>query len=151
MDFPNFKYVYFSMASASTLMVGDPRNLSSTDKAFYTKWNSWFKEMEKKYQFSQYRQVYDVFDRPTDSNWDGCYRINTKKNAGLMFFYRNNSSDDERTFKVPCLNPNSNYKIYSHEDGKVVGTYSGSALIEKGIKITLPTIYTAKVLSIEKQ
>lgn len=150
MDSPHYKYVYFSMASASTLMVGDPRKLSVAAKAFYKKWNSWFKEMERKYQFSQFRQTYDVFDRPTNSNWDGCYRINTIKEGGVMFFYRNNSPDQERTFRVPCVNPHAYYKIYSHDEERVLATYKGSDLMEHGIKINIPTIFTAKVLSIEK-
>ncbi|WP_162946191.1 alpha-galactosidase [Chitinophaga barathri] len=150
MDFPNYRYVYFSMASASALMVGDPRKLTKEAKAFYGKWNSWFREMERKYQFSQYRQLYDIFDRPTDSNWDGCYRINTKKGGGILFFYRNNSADQTRTFKVPCVERNAKYRIYSHEEGKVTGIYSGARLMDEGIKIFIPTVYTAKVLAIEK-
>jgi hypothetical protein len=28
----------------------------------------------------------EVFDRPSENNWDGCYRINMEKQGGLMFF-----------------------------------------------------------------
>ena len=150
-DSDNSPYVYFSMVSTSALMVGDSRKLSSKELDFYTKWNSWFKEIENKYQFSKYRQVYDIFDRPTDNNWDGNYRINTEKSGGLMFFFRNNSSDATRIFKVPCLNPDFTYRIYSHDDGKVVGSYKGSELINVGVSITIPTTYSAKVLLIEKE
>lgn len=150
-DFPNYPYVYLSLASGSLVMVGDPRKVPAPQAAFYRKWNTYLATVEKKYQYSHYYQVYDVFDRPTDNNWDGCYRINTEKQGGLMFFYRNNSSDRERTFKVPCLLPQNRYRIYSFDAGKIIGIYTGKALMEKGITVTIPTKYTAQVLTIEKE
>jgi alpha-galactosidase len=148
---PNYEYAYFSLASGTLVMVGDPRRLTAAEQAFYSKWNSYLKEMEAKYQYSRYFELYDVFDRPTNSNWDGCYRINTEKQGGLMFFYRNNSADESRTFRIPCLQPNNRYKIFSFETGKTLGTFSGKKLIEKGVTIRIPTIYSAQVLTIEKK
>jgi len=68
-----------------------------------------------------------------------------------MFFYRNNSSDRQRTFKIPCLKPQNRYKIYSFETGKMLGTFTGKKLMEEGITVTIPSIYTAQVLTIEKE
>jgi alpha-galactosidase len=113
--------------------------------------NGYLKKLEKKYQYTKYFQLYDVFDRPTDSNWDGCYRINTEKQGGLMFFYRNNSPDTNRKFRIPCLEATSRYRIYSYEDNKTIGIFSGKLLIEKGISVTIPTTYSALVLTIEKE
>ena len=79
-------------------MMGDARKMTGEQIAFYKKWNAYFKSCEAKYQYTQYHQTYDVFDRATDKNWDGCYRINTEKQAGLLFFYRNNSNDSARNF-----------------------------------------------------
>jgi alpha-galactosidase len=148
-DFPNYKYVYFSLASGALVMVGDPRKLTSEQQNFLNKWNNYLKQIEAKYQYSRYYELYDIFDRPTINNWDGCYRINTEKQGGLMFFYRNNSSDRQRTFKIPCLQPQNRYKIYSFETGKTLGTYSGKTLMETGITVTIPSTYTAQVLTIE--
>ena len=106
--------------------------------------------MEAKYQYSRYYELYDIFDRPTTSNWDGCYRINTEKQGGLMFFYRNNSSDERRIFKIPCLQPLSRYMIYSFATGKTLGTFTGKTLMEKGITVEIPSIYTGQVLTLEK-
>jgi len=151
MDFPNFPYVYLSMAASSALMVGDPRKLTVPNRAFYAKWNAWFKEMERKYQFSQFRQVYDIFDRPSDSNWDGSFRFNTEKDGGLLFVYRNNSGDTSRTFRVPCVQADHRYRIYSHETGQIVGHYTGTQLQKQGLLIHIPTTYTAQVLAIEAE
>jgi len=150
-NYPNYRYTYFSLASGTLVMLGDPRTLTPGQQMFYNKWNNYLKQMEAKYQYSQFYELYDIFDRPTDNNWDGCYRINTEKQGGLMFFYRNNSSDRQRTFKIPCLQPQNRYKIYSFETGKTLGTFTGKKLMEEGITVTIPTIYTAQVLTIEKE
>jgi alpha-galactosidase len=150
-DLLHYKYAYFSLASGSLVMVGDPRKLTTEQEAFYNRWNGYLKQMEAKYQYSRYYELYDIFDRPTTNNWDGCYRINTEKQGGLMFFYRNNSSDDRRTFKIPCLQPGSRYKIYSFETGKKLGNFTGKVLMEKGVTVRIPSIYTAQVLTIEKK
>ena len=68
-----------------------------------------------------------------------------------MFIYRNNSADEHRTFKIPCLQPQNQYKVFSFETGKMLGIFSGKTLMEKGIKVTIPTTYTAQVLTIEKE
>jgi hypothetical protein len=52
--------------------------------------------------------------------------------------------------KSLACNPKNRYKIYSFETGKTLGIFSGKTLIEKGITVTIPTTYTAEVLTIEK-
>lgn len=146
----HYPYVFFSLASSSIILVGDPQKIEPKQKLFYQKWGSYLKKIENKYQYSNYLQLYNVFERPDDGNWDGCYRINTEKNGGLMFFFRNNSPDENRTFRIPCLNSEDTYSVYSFEDNKTIGIYKGKTLIEKGIKIHIPSIYSAKVLTIEK-
>lgn len=150
-NFSNYRYVFFSLASSSRVVVGDPRKMSPQQQAFYRKWNNYLRQVEEKYQYSQYFQLFDVFDRPSDSNWDGCYRINTEKQGGLMFFYRNNSSDKQRTFKIPCLDPGNRYKIFSYQDNKILSVHNGKTLIEKGLTVTIPATYSALVLTIEKE
>ena len=146
----DYQFAYFSLAAGSLVMVGDPRKITPEQQAFYHKWNGYLKRMESKYHYSQYYQLYDIFDRPTNSNWDGCYRIDTEQQGGLLFFFRNNSADTRRTFRIPCLQPTSRYKVYSFQTGKTIGKFSGKSLIEKGLTVTLPSNYSAEALTIEK-
>ena len=147
--YPFFKYAYFSLASGSLVTVGDPRRVTPEEEAFYRKWNNYLKQMEARFQYSRFYQLYDVFERPSLSNWDGCYRINTEKQGGLLFFYRNNSSDVQRTFKIPCLRADGRYRIFSFETGKVLGVFSGRMLMEEGLTVRIGGVFTAQVLTIE--
>ncbi|MGF7080120.1 glycoside hydrolase family 36 protein [Mucilaginibacter sp. UYCu711] len=146
----HYKYTYLSLASTKALLVGDPRTLTDASKKWYQKWNDWFKMMDAKYQFTRFTQTSDVFERATMTNWDGCYKFNKDKQGGVLFFYRNGSLEKQRIFAAPFASPDANYRLYSPEDGKVFGKFSGKELLEKGITINIPTAYTAKVLGIEK-
>jgi alpha-galactosidase len=145
-----YKYTYLSLASSKPVLVGDPRTLTDASKKWYLKWNTWFKMMDKKYQFTRFTQTSDVFPRATMTNWDGCYKFNKEKQGGVLFFYRNGSLEKQRTFAMPLADPQVKYRLYSPEDGKVFGTYTGKELLEKGITIAIPEMYSAKVLGMEK-
>ncbi|MHA4742056.1 alpha-galactosidase [Dyadobacter sp. MSC1_007] len=150
MDSPYSKYTFLSLASVKPILVGDSRKLPETLKPWYLKWNTWFKMMDKKYQFTRFSYYSDIFQRPTMSNWDGCYKFNKEKQGGVLFFYRNGSPESQRTFAFPLANPESKYRLYDAEDGKVMGTYTGKDLREKGISIAIPSQFEAKVLGIEQ-
>jgi alpha-galactosidase len=144
------RYGFFSIAQSIPVMLGDPRRLGPEMKSWLRKWLGWFKEMDRKYRFSAYYQVSDVFDRPGFSNWDGCYRFNREKDGGVLFFFRNGSPDGERTFRVFCVDPGSTYRVYSPETGADLGTFAGKELAENGLKVRIDKPFTALVLGIEK-
>ncbi|MBA4167268.1 MAG: alpha-galactosidase, partial [Chitinophagaceae bacterium] len=103
------------------------------------------------YQFTRFRQTYDIFDRPTNENWDGCFRFNPGKDGGVLFFYRNDSGDSSRIFKIPCVNPAVRYRIYDPATGRTIGIFKGSDLVVKGLPVSIPQTYTAAVFGIEKE
>ncbi len=144
------KYTFLSVASATGILVGDVRQMDDETRQWYRKWNEWFREMNDRFQFTHYYQVGDVFDFPTMQNWDGCYRFNTRKEGGVLFFYRNGSLDDTRSFRVHCVSPESIYRIYDPEEERVFGVFTGTELLTAGIRIELPMQFSAKVLGIEK-
>ncbi len=150
-NFNHYKYVFFSLAASSVILVGDPRLIKADQKAFYKKWSAYLNQMENRYSYSRYFQLYDVFERPGFANWDGCYRINTEKSGGLLFFFRNGSAEQRRRFRIPCLDGTSRYRVYSHERQKVVGRFTGAELMAEGLPVTIPSTYSALVLTIERE
>lgn len=150
MDSPFSKYTYLSLASSKPILVGDSRKLPADLKPWYAKWNKWFKMMDEKYQFTRFTQTSDIFPRANLTNWDGCYKFNKAKQGGVLFFYRNGSLESTRTFNMLLVNPETMYHLYFPENGKTFAKISGKMLIEKGITITIPGMYEAQVLGIEK-
>jgi alpha-galactosidase len=150
MDSPYSKYTFLSLASVKPILVGDSRKLPQELKPWYLKWNTWFKMMDKKYQFTRFSYVSDIFQRPTMSNWDGVYKFNKEKQGGVLFFFRNGSVESSRTFAFPFALPANRYRLFSPEDGKDLGIVNGKELLEKGIQITIEKQFDASVLGIEK-
>ena len=147
---PGYAYTFFSVAASNIIMLGDPRNLSNDQLAFYRRWNNWLRQCDDKYNYTNYYQPLDVFDRPGIHNWDGCARINTGMQQGLVFVFRNNSPDAQRNVIIPGLDPAARYRIYSFEKDKVLGTFSGSTLLQQGFPVTLPGRYQAVILELSK-
>ncbi|MDR6804184.1 alpha-galactosidase [Dyadobacter sp. BE34] len=149
-DSPYSKYTFLSLASVKPILVGDSRKLPAELKPWYLKWNTWFKMMDKKYQFTRFSYVSDIFQRPTMSNWDGVYKFNKEKQGGVLFFFRNGSVETTRTFAFPLAEPDSRYRLFSAEDSKDFGVFSGKELNDKGIEIRIDKQFDAEVLGIEK-
>jgi alpha-galactosidase len=150
MNDPNYRYTFFSLASATPILVGDVRNMKNEQRNFYKFWTGWFRDMENKYQISRYYQTSDVFDMPSFSNWDGCMRFNKEKGGGVLFVYRNNSEDSERTFRLPWVDAKANYRIYPPDHPEQAKQYDGATLHEKGIRIVIPKKNDAMVMGVER-
>jgi alpha-galactosidase len=146
----NHEFAFKSVASSVQLLCGDVREITTLQKLWYRQWSDWFHEMEEKYQYTRFFQKSDMFDKPTLGNWDGCYRINPAREGGIMFFYRNNSPDVSRTFRVHCVKDHSTYSVYEPMTGDEVGRFTGLDLREKGISIQIDSVNTARILGIEK-
>ncbi|MBL7111048.1 MAG: alpha-galactosidase [Bacteroidales bacterium] len=145
----NHEFAYQSVASSVQLLCGDVRGITPEQKQWYKKWTDWYHEMEDKYSYTRFYQKSDMFNKPTLNNWDGCYKINPGKEGGILFFYRNNSPDEIRTFRVHCVNDATTYSVYDPMTKVEIGRFSGLELREEGIKIQIDSINTAKVLGIE--
>jgi alpha-galactosidase len=146
----NHEFAYQSVASSVQLLCGDVRGITPEQKQWYKQWSDWYREMENKYNYTRYYQKSDMFDKPTPGNWDGCYKFNPGKEGGILFFYRNNSPDESRTFRVHCVNDATTYSVYDPMTKEEMGRFTGFELRERGIKIQIDSINTAKVLGIEQ-
>ena len=142
---------YLSLAASSAILVGDVRKIRPETKEWYLRWNKWFHRMDRDYQFTQWYRSGEIFDAPTSQNWDGCYRFNEEKEGGVLFFYRNNSSDSTRIFRVPGVKANSRYRVYDPMSTKPPRVFTGRELLENGLSVTLPAAWSAQALGIEKQ
>ncbi len=144
------EFSFQSLFSMVPLMLGDPRKLTMDEKEWYRKWTEWLRKMETQYKISQFYQSSDVFESPNYSNWDGCARINTKKNGGILCFYRNDSNDKIRNFRIPWVKDNLTYKIRAPFDGKDLGEFTGLQLINEGLDIVIEHINSAAIYALEE-
>ena len=106
--------------------------------------------MEEKYQFTRYYQKSDLGGKAGMSNWDACYKFNPDRGGGILFFYRNDSPDRMRSYRIHPVDKNKHYNIYDPDTGIIIGRFLGEDLINRGLEVNINRINTPLVLGIEE-
>ena len=148
MDVPNHQFSFISGFSGIPMMLGDPRNLSNEEKAWYRSMANWFTSMQEKYNIMPYYQTRG-FEPPSEFNWDGFTRFNPESGGSIICAFRNNSPDTERNILVKSVFPEGIYRIIDTENN-LLGDYAGEELIEAGFSVKIPKPHSAMVFEIQR-
>ena len=140
-----------SIAGALPIMLGDPRKLTETELKKYRSYADWLQQMESKYGIMSYRQDLAGFGEPLEGMWDGFQRINTETmKGGIIGIFRHGSVETRRIVTVNYLDPVRIYEVKA-TDGKVIETFSGKELKEKGFAVNLEGIYSGDLFEISEE
>ena len=140
-----------SIAGALPIMLGDPRKLTETELKKYRSYADWLQQMESKYGIMSYRQDLAGFGEPMEGMWDGFQRINTETmKGGIIGIFRHGSVETRRIVTVNYLDPVRIYEVKA-TDGKVIETFSGKELKEKGFAVNLEGIYSGDLFEISEE
>ena len=137
-----------SIAGALPIMLGDPRKLSETDLKKYRSYADWLQQMESAYGIMSFRQDLPGFGEPIEGMWDGFQRINTETmSGGIVGVFRHGSVETKRVVTVNYLDPGKTYEVKSM-DGKIIATFNGTGLRQKGFVINLDRLYSGDLFEI---
>ena len=149
MDDENYMLNLKSLAGSLPIMLGDPRKLSSDQRAEYKAWTDWLKALEDRHSYMSFRQDLPGFAEPQEGAWDAFCRINTDtRSGGLVGVFNQGSFEKSRTVTVPYLDPKRTYHVKRGCNGKKVATLTGLQLKEKGFKVTLEKMYDGELFEI---
>ena len=95
--------------------------------------------------------LYHIFPRPDDIVWDGIEYYDPATQRGVVFIFKPKSKVDSQIVKLKGLDPKTNYKLTFEDGTNPAVTLSGAALMNTGIKITLPGEWTSELMFIEKE
>ena len=148
MQDPGWEMHIKSIAGALPIMLGDPRQLSSSDLKKYRGYADWLQNMQAKYDIMNYRQDLPGFGEPQEGMWDGFQRLNTETNkGGIIAVFRHGAIESTRTVTVDYLDPGIIYDVKSM-DGKVITILSGNELQTKGFEVQLNDLYSGELFEI---
>jgi len=83
--------------------------------------------------------------------WDGFQRINTEsKNGGIIGVFRHGAVEASRIVTVKYLDPERAYDVRTIY-GKVIATFTGKELQEKGFTVNLEGFYSGDLFEISKK
>lgn len=75
--------------------------------------------------------------RFVSSNWDGIAKLNDEGEGVIIIFRPENNNENYKTFKLPWLKDNREYKLKNINKDKDMGMYNSETLKSKGLKIDL--------------
>ncbi len=138
-----------SLAGALPVMLGDPRSLTSSERAWYKSESDWLKKLEKKHGYMSFRQDLPGFGEPQEGSWDAFSRVNSETGSGgLIGIFRHGAVEESRIVSIPWLYPNKIYEVKQGPEGKVIATLSGKELSEKGFHVKLSKKYDGELFEI---
>jgi alpha-galactosidase len=150
LDDPNIELSIMSLAGSFPIFLGDPRKLSTAQKARIKSWSDWLRQMQDRHDYMMYRQDLTGFGEPQEGRWDGFQRINTDtQSGGIVGVFRQGGVEDERRITIQYLDPSRLYHIYKAPDGVEIGSMTGKQLQEEGFDVLLDKAYDGGLFEIK--
>ena len=149
LDQPMHLLAYKSLMGTLPIMLGDPRSLSSEERAEFRAWTAWVKELEHRHGIMSFRQDLPGFGMPRVGAWDGFCRINTDtRSGGLVGVFREGSAETSRTVTVCDLDPDAVYSVRRGPDGTELARMTGRELEKKGFLVSFDDEYSGELFEV---
>lgn len=149
MDDPNFELTLKSLIGTLPIVLGDPRKLSSDERADIKVWADWMLEMQKKHDYMSFRKDLKGFGEPKEGAWDGWQRLNFNNNEGGIFgVFRQGGYEDNRVVVLDDLIPSAKYIVKLAPSGKIIFRGTGKELMTKGLEVTLSDEYDGEIFEV---
>lgn len=149
MDDPNFEFGLKSLIGTLPIVLGDPRKLSTAERAHIKLWSTWMQEMQSNYDYMTYRKDLEGFGEPQEGAWDGWQRINFQtKSGGIFGVFRQGAKEYSRRVFLKDLNPSREYQVLEAPGGQAIGTYSGEDLMNEGIEVEISALHDGLVFEV---
>jgi len=149
MNEETFEFSLKSLIGSLPIVLGDPRKLTTAQRANVKKWSAWMQEMQKKHDYMSYRKDLPGFGEPAEGTWDGWMRLNfDTKGGGIFGVFRQGAPDERRTVVLKDLDPARQYSIRLAPDGKEILAATGKVLMERGFDVTLTNKYDGNIYEV---
>lgn len=151
-DDPEFELSLMSLAGSLPIVLGDPRLLSTEQRARMKSWADWLRTMQTKHDFMSFRQDLEGYGEPVEGNWDGYQRINSEtQSGGIVGIFRQGSPENQRRLTVNFLNPSTVYEVRKAPSGEFIMNSTGKELSEKGFIVSMNKKYDGSLFEISKK
>lgn len=138
-----------SLAGALPILLGDPRQLSDTDRKKYAAYSIWLQLMAKKHDIMSYRQDLVGFGEPKEGSWDGFQRINTESYSGGIFgVFRHGAREKARKIYLSYLDTKKRYRVKNAVSGKIVAEGTGDNFLKNGIPVVIDQDYGGELFEV---
>ncbi|MDZ7725919.1 MAG: hypothetical protein U5R06_24630 [candidate division KSB1 bacterium] len=71
LDDPEFEFALKSLINTLPIVLGDPRQVPSQQRARIKAWSDWMRDMQNQYNYMSFRKDLPGFGEPREGHWDG--------------------------------------------------------------------------------
>ena len=136
------------MMGAWDLALTQSRNLTDAQKSRIRRstdiYKSWIRPV------LQDAHVHRILPRPDGSHWDGMFYWNTHLRKGTVYVFRPNSEQPHQLIYLTGLDSKKAYKVHAEDASIQAGTFTGEALMSRGLEVRLPGKFTSDLLYVEQ-
>lgn len=104
--------------------------------------------------FKSFRQrirdgkVYHLTSRPAENRVDALQSYHPATDSAVVMVFRAQLAGDTRTLRLRGLKPEQNYRVRFQESSRVL-TATGQQLMEQGVRVDLPTMWSSEIVYVE--
>jgi alpha-galactosidase len=144
---PSVEERFATACGSAPLLLGDLRQLSSSQVEWYAEKIAWFKNLRRSINLSEGFFPLGDWLQPSCTAWDGFARL-SREGEGMMAVFKNESKTRDVTVKIPNY-PAGKFKFYSVMTGDSIGTFSGQQ-IGSGVVVPVPLQHKVQMIEVRK-
>jgi len=151
LDDPGFELSLKSLIGSLPIVLGDPRALTTEQRAGMKRWADWLREMQERHDFMSFRQDLPGYGEPGEGKWDGYQRINSDSHSGgVVGVFRQNAKTARTVVTVRFLDPLARYEVLQAPTSEKIFESTGQSLANEGFPVNFDKTCDGAVFEIRR-
>ena len=146
-DMPSVQESFATAIGSAPLLLGDLRNLTGPDRAWYRQKIAWFKALRQRTRISQSFFPLGHAGQPSSAEWDGFARL-ARSGEGIIVVFGNRSAATHADVQLPLL-PEGRYRVRSVLSNTDLGVLRRSDFV-RGVRVPFPAANRVDVLEVSR-
>jgi alpha-galactosidase len=144
---PNIEERFATACGSAPLLLGDLRQLSSSQVEWYGEKIAWFKKLRRSINLNEGFFPLGDWLQPKSTTWDGFARL-SREGEGMMVVFKNESKARDVTVKIANY-PDGEFKLRSVMTGESVGAFTGRQ-ISNGVALPIPLEHQVQIVEVRR-
>jgi alpha-galactosidase len=145
---PSVEERFATEIGAGPILLGDPRKLTSQQRAWYLEKIRWFRDLRKRAPLSDSFFPLGSWTQPNAASWDGFARL-SRNSDGIVVLFKNQSGTEAVDVRL-SLAAGTEYRARSIMTNKDLGEVNADHLT-RGWRVRLPAGQPVEIIELRRQ